>query len=121
MTPEQAAAIARRIGVRLERRTVVHSMDCDLPTVIEAWCDHGALINTDDIQDYLATGDRPLRVMEAYQIDVLPEIVADGKGVDFMWRATGLVFKRHYAREKGDTPAAAILACAAVIEGEGHG
>lgn len=68
MTPEQAAAIARRIGI-------VPAGELAYP---HAWRDGDEIVALDgDISAYLATGDRPLRVMGAYRmfVDVNPTAV----------------------------------------------
>lgn len=62
MTPEQAAAIARRIGMTHDRTS---------------WFDGEYVCEEIHLPTYLATGDRPLRVMGAYRmfVDVNPTAV----------------------------------------------
>lgn len=105
MKPETAVAIARRIGL-------VPS-DCD-----GYWHDPQsgeANINHCVVVEYLLTGDRPLRVMESFLSADGSFVVERKEGmVTAIWRPASRFGTPAYG--EGDTPAAAILACAEAME-----
>jgi hypothetical protein len=108
MTPEQAAAIARRIGML--GSSAGHGQWFEATGL--------AVCTTPSLPHYLSTGDRPLRVMEAYVLTIQPVCVEGA----WVWDAitSGVTSQWFSLDDFQPTPAAAILACAAQIEGEGH-
>lgn len=103
---------ARRIGMEWSG----HAPDLEPPH----WRDPGGdCVAPDDLRTYLLTGDRPLRVMEAYGIGVNPQSLNLCDQKADRWQAShfwgGREWPMHY-----DTPAAAIIALAERIEGEGR-
>lgn len=113
MTPETAAAIARRIGMRYVKAVDgTHSH----------WRDGDTWVAPDitSLSEYLATGDRPLRVWAALVGDgwrlVMRQWRPD-KAAVLALRETGVQRPDGELRHaEGDTPAAAILACAEALE-----
>lgn len=110
MTPEQAAKIARRIGMEM--------VEDDWG---ERWWDNGTEsadakhgISPADLPTYLTTGDRPLRILESFRD---PGLSRTPDGLNW-WCEADTDFPGTQA--VAPTAAAAILACAAAIEGDGH-
>lgn len=110
MKPETEAKIARRIGMTEE----VHT---DGRLLASWWDGEDTGMRADDLTRYLATGDRPLRVLEAMcDNETHADLFNCSPGKWQVRVYTGPVRRGPVM----DTPAAAILACAAAIEGEGH-
>ena len=108
--------IAQRIGMERQHRTFVSGINDEKGYVVSVWTDRGAMIDTDDLDTYLATGDRPLRVLESMGQDVCLSKHPDQYAAP-VWTAT-----RYWTggpqgvSAEGPTPAAAILALAERLE-----
>jgi hypothetical protein len=114
--------VARRIGMALERRTVVDSILDGCGVGVEVWCDHGAMIDTDDLRAYLLT--QALRVLEslangAGDLELRLSEDNDGKPCWDIERTNGLPGGAAGAYNQ-PTAADAIIALAERIEGEGR-
>lgn len=115
--------VARRIGMHLEEHRTSNSRRARTEEQPEYWWDGGQPIclrqNSPALRAYLLTGDRPLRVQMEYEIQTLPSSYASSCGEP--WYSIALDKPGAMNRgASGPTPAAAIIALAERIEGEGR-